>query len=211
MDVAPHFERLIAGQRAGIDYQVVLLTRPSPVTIVAPHGGGIEPGTSELGLAVAGHAGPGTAARKHSPQFSCYLFEGLCRDGNQRLHLDSTRFDDPACLELVRQSQAVLAIHGCRGRGSMVHIGGLDQELGARLLLQLDQAGFTALPDETWHAGRDPRNLCNRGLSGRGAQLELSEPLRRSLFAGLDRRARQQTTPAFARFVAAVRAALAPC
>jgi phage replication-related protein YjqB (UPF0714/DUF867 family) len=45
------------------------------LAILAPHGGGIEPGTSELAEAVAGEG------------LSFYAFEGLKRSGNAVLHV----------------------------------------------------------------------------------------------------------------------------
>jgi phage replication-related protein YjqB (UPF0714/DUF867 family) len=53
------------------------------VAVIAPHGGGIEPGTSELATAIAGD------------DFSLYLFEGLKSAGNGELHITSTNFDEP--------------------------------------------------------------------------------------------------------------------
>ena len=46
------FTQLAANESAGVDYQI--RTRPAGTTLVlAPHGGGIEPGTSELAEAIA--------------------------------------------------------------------------------------------------------------------------------------------------------------
>ena len=55
----------------------------SRVAVAAPHGGGIEPGTSEVALAIAG------------ADLSYYLFEGRKAEGNGDLHVTSTNFDDP--------------------------------------------------------------------------------------------------------------------
>jgi phage replication-related protein YjqB (UPF0714/DUF867 family) len=67
---------------------------------VAPHGGGIEPGTSELADAIAGS------------DLSFYTFEGLKSSGNTDLHITSTRFDEPMCLTLLASSSVVVTLHG---------------------------------------------------------------------------------------------------
>jgi phage replication-related protein YjqB (UPF0714/DUF867 family) len=57
--------------------------------------------------------------------------------------------------------------------------------------------------------GVDPNNLCNRGHSGMGVQLELTRGLREKMFEGLDRYARCVPNGLFDRFIMAVRKALA--
>jgi phage replication-related protein YjqB (UPF0714/DUF867 family) len=67
-----------------------------------------------------------------------------------------------------------------------------------------DAAGKDAL------RGEDPANIANRTLLGMGAQLEITRPQRAALF-GSDTLTRplDSTSAAFARYVAAVRAAIA--
>ncbi|SJM30238.1 hypothetical protein BQ8482_130137 [Mesorhizobium delmotii] len=59
------FADLAAEKTQGVDYDFVVLDRASAVAIVAPHGGLIEYGTSQMATAVA------------ADDFSLYLFEGL--------------------------------------------------------------------------------------------------------------------------------------
>ena len=82
---------LARAQTRGRDYRIVVERRPaSPVAVIAPHGGGIENGTSELARAIA------------ASDFSLYLFEGLRRSRNYTaLHLTSRCFDEPQCLGLI--------------------------------------------------------------------------------------------------------------
>jgi phage replication-related protein YjqB (UPF0714/DUF867 family) len=190
------FAELSQGEQEGVDYRRVISPRGSAIAILAPHGGGIEAGTSEIARALAGET------------LSLYCFEGLKRRGNQRLHLTSTHFDEPLCLALVNETQCVVAIHGCEGKRPIIHIGGLHAELISRLLVALRSAGFAAQADNSHHAGNHPENICNRGLAGQGAQLEISEGLRRSLFAGLKLYERENPTALFWRFVGALRSAL---
>ena len=196
MDVFHSFGQLAANRTYGRDYRTWVGKHATRVAILAPHGGGIEPGTLEVARAIAGLT---------PPRHASYLFEALQPQSNQQLHIASTCFDDPDCLALIRSSAVVLAIHGCQGGSPCVSIGGLDHELGSKLLTGFDHAGFKALPDESQHAGCDPRNICNRGASGRGVQLELSEGLRRSFFEGFGRANRRRTTLDFKRFVVTVR------
>ncbi|HOG46264.1 MAG TPA: poly-gamma-glutamate hydrolase family protein [Anaerolineae bacterium] len=189
------FADLAQGERAGSDYQVLALRR-LPVAVIAPHGGAIEPGTSELARAIAGD------------ELSLYCFEGLKDDHNGRLHLASHRFDEPIGLALVAQSEVVVTIHGRVGGEQAVYVGGRDEELQERAIAALRAVGLCAERDSGATAGLDARNICNRGATGRGLQLEVSRGLRRAMFAGLSRQGRETTTPLFARFVAAVRGVL---
>ena len=69
------FAELAGHERLGTDYRIRLRSACPAFAIVAPHGGGIEPGTSELAEAVSGE------------QLSFYAFEGLKRAGNAALHV----------------------------------------------------------------------------------------------------------------------------
>ena len=196
-DMYGNFAALVARERLGVDYRVVVCPQPSPVAVIAPHGGGIEPGTSELAAAIAGQ------------EFSLYCFEGRKRTGNEVLHITCTRFDEPTCLTTVAASPVVLVLHGFDEQREIVHIGGLGTQLAGRLNDALAAAGFAAQMDNTTnHPGRHTNNICNRGSSGRGCQLELSKGLRLTLFEGLSRRQGERPTKRFHEFVASIRAVL---
>jgi phage replication-related protein YjqB (UPF0714/DUF867 family) len=182
--------------RPGIDYNIIVSDLGSPLAVLAPHGGGIEPGTAEIAEALAGE------------QRSCYIFDGLSEDGNQELHLPSTHFDEPLCLKLVSQVQTVLTVHGCADKHEVVYIGGRNVELKQHLTQVFNQAGFDAQLDGSYHSGSSRMNICNKGTLGQGIQLEISSGLRRRMFKGLSREARAETTPVFARFISAVQAAI---
>lgn len=191
------FAELTAHERAGEDYLEITRDRGSPIVVLAPHGGGIERGTSEVAAAIAGDV------------YSLYCFEGLKRGDNDRLHITSTRFDAPRCVALVEEAQIAVTVHGCRDETPLVYVGGRHAPLKQRLIARLRQAGLRAQHDHNRaHAGRLPTNICNRGRAGRGVQLEISQGLREQLFAGLTRPERQMTTPRFAALVNAVRVVL---
>ena len=164
-------------------------SRRSPVAVIAPHGGGIEPGTSEIAAAIAGD------------EFNLYCFEGCKPSGNIGLHIKSANFDEPNCLALISSCDRVVTVHGCRKGKQTVFLGGRDARLRDAIRERLKARDFRAAwPPNSDLQGVSTRNICNRGRSGRGAQLELSRDLRDEL--GRD-------SEKLAEFAAAIRAALA--
>jgi phage replication-related protein YjqB (UPF0714/DUF867 family) len=159
---------LAAGERAGTDYEIRVLDRPhAPALIIAPHGGSIEIGTSELAGSIAG------------ADYSLFTFDGHKPFGRNRdLHITSHRFDHPECLTLAARHAIVLSVHGCKGDESRIYVGGLDEELSAQLEASLTSAGFPATAEGHRYPGRNPLNICNRGARSRGAQLEFTRDLR---------------------------------
>jgi phage replication-related protein YjqB (UPF0714/DUF867 family) len=198
-DTYCNFAELAQHERAGIDYGVRLRRDEPAFAIMTPHGGGIEPGTSELADAIAGETS------------SFYAFDGLKSSGNAVLHITSTNFDEPLCLLLLNDAATVITLHGEHSEddGEGVFVGGLDEPLGARIGAALRRKGFDVRTHTNPNLqGREPENLCNRGTSGKGVQLELSKAVRRTLFESLTRTGRQHPTERFDVFVGAVRRAL---
>ena len=192
------FASLARGERPGIDFRILVQRAASGIAVIAPHGGAIEPGTSEIATAIA--------AADHS----LYSFEGLKTRGNRDLHITSTRFDEPMCLALLAGVDTVLTIHGEHSGAEGVYIGGRDTALGGRIGAALKAAGFVAgAPAGAHLQGADRANICNRGKSGAGVQLELSRGVRESMFATLTQAGRARPSATLARFAAAVRAGLA--
>jgi phage replication-related protein YjqB (UPF0714/DUF867 family) len=133
------------------DFRVRLLVRPGATIVIAPHGGGIEPGTSELAEAIAGG------------DFSFYAFDGIKPAGSGNLHITSTRFDEPKCLALVRLSPQVISIHGEESEAQTVFLGGLGAEASVRLRDSLKASGFRVeIHDDPSLQGRNAANICNR-------------------------------------------------
>jgi phage replication-related protein YjqB (UPF0714/DUF867 family) len=198
-DKYPDFATQSEHETAGVDFGILLRRSRDSLALVAPHGGGIEAGTSEIADACAG-AG-----------FSFYAFEGLKRSSNGSLHITSTRFDEPLCLALIAGSKVVVTIHGEESPGRRVFLGGLDDELAGRIGEALRAAGFTVArhPNPALQ-GREPTNLCNRGKSGAGVQLELSKGLRRQMFEDLTREGRKHPTQRLADFAEALSEAVTP-
>jgi phage replication-related protein YjqB (UPF0714/DUF867 family) len=173
----------LACSEASDAWNVLTVDRPgSGVLIIAPHGGGIEPGTSELARMIAGE------------DYSLYCFEGLKERGNRDLHITSHNFDEPRALELAARSSFVVAIHGCLGTDA-IYLGGRDSALIDLLTHSLQRARLPVFASDHRYPARHPNNICNRGTRGIGAQLEITRDLRC-----------QQTIPSVAE---AVRSAIA--
>jgi phage replication-related protein YjqB (UPF0714/DUF867 family) len=151
------------------DYSLSVKTTGSRVTIIAPHGGKIEPRTSDLARRIAGE------------NYNLYCFEGLKEKNNTRLHITSHRFDEPGAVELVAKSEVVVAVHACTGTAGRVHIGGLNTELGSMIAGELQDRGIGISKDHPRFQGSNPANICNRGATGMGVQLEVTRDLRDDL------------------------------
>jgi len=185
----------------GVDFDVHLDARNGVQWMVAaPHGGGIEPGTTEIARAIA------------EQKYSFYSVDGMKPKGNAVLHITSHRFDEPSFLKAADQHDGVAAIHGCdateRGSNVLIWVGGADDHLIDTAIKELQAAGYAASRD-TFTPGREPKNVCNRGRSGCGLQLEISESFRRRLFRDLTRAGRQHPTPELNRFAVLVRGMVA--
>jgi phage replication-related protein YjqB (UPF0714/DUF867 family) len=189
------FEELKKCEVEGSDFLLICRRGRSGIAVFAPHGGGIEPGTTEIADAIAGE------------EHAYYSFIGLKSHGNWDLHLTSTRFDEPLAIEMARSSRTIVAVHGRKGTEKGVYIGGRDNVLKERILAALRDAGFHVFKDDRF-PGASPHNLCNRTPLGRGVQLEITTGLRRLMFHGLSSPERQKRTPIFASFVLTLRAAL---
>jgi phage replication-related protein YjqB (UPF0714/DUF867 family) len=143
------------------------------VAIIAPHGGRIEPATSEIASAIA------------ADSYSSYCFEGLRRRPHSDLHIKSTNFDEPRCLELISACDIVVAVHGLSGTEEAIDLGGLDAELRDAICDNLNQAGFAAsVVTRGDHAATSTDNICNRGRRAAGVQLEITRQLRDTLLKG---------------------------
>ncbi|MBB4946033.1 phage replication-related protein YjqB (UPF0714/DUF867 family) [Kitasatospora gansuensis] len=125
----------------------------SLTSVVAPHGGVIERGTSELCLAIAGYQPilPGIVTEAEPnpplpqpvgngvPVRDYWLFEALADIEGNPLHVTSTHCDDPAALAVTGGSRYAVSLHGFSpdkdasgkpiGGAVQVLIGGRDQRL----------------------------------------------------------------------------------
>ncbi|MFF5446328.1 poly-gamma-glutamate hydrolase family protein [Streptomyces sp. NPDC012888] len=130
--------------------------------IIAPHGGGIEAGTSELCLAIAGYKPfredeVGTTVDPVDmeamkvpgvPQRDYWMFEGLAL--SNELHVTSTNCDDPAALAVCGENMYAVSLHGFLPDGpgenpdeKKILIGGRDQRLMRNLRAAFKRHGLT--------------------------------------------------------------------
>lgn len=168
------FAHLADSERLGIDYRIRMEDRHTPIVILAPHGGFIEPATSEIGEAIAG------------TDLSFYAFESLKNGAHGDFHITSHRFDEPMAVTLVGKTRTAVAIHGRGdGRTDAVWLGGRATALRDAIGASLYGAGFHAEPNKKL-PGRHRLNICNRTLSGEGVQLEIPRSLRRRLLNEAD-------------------------
>lgn len=156
------------------EFRVRVQDRASDVTIIAPHGGRIEPHTSEVAAIIAGD------------HYNLFCFDGLKENDNRDLHITSHRFDHPQALDLIRTSSYVVAVHGCTVNKPVVYLGGLDKELIRQIIYELETRRINSEWGNYRFRGTHRHNICNRGRFERGVQLELSRGVRDSGSAHLN-------------------------
>ena len=160
------FKELADRETEGQDYRIRIELRDARVLIMAPHGGKIEPTTAEIAEAIAGI------------DYSFYSFEGLKTD-SRMLHIESHLFDEPRALQAVQKADVVVTVHGqLNQKEEFVMVGGLNESLGSEITAQLKAASFQTRPPAEGLMGNDPMNICNRGKSKQGVQLEVSRKVR---------------------------------
>ncbi|MDC3067581.1 poly-gamma-glutamate hydrolase family protein [Pseudomonadota bacterium] len=163
------YKELKRENRYGIDYQIdARILFPKEFLIVAPHGGTIEPGTSEITKKIAAN------------KFNYYSFESLRAYGPDyiSLHITSHLFDEPECIRWSKQHKWVVTLHGCNDQSQKVYLGGLNQELKISVKNSLIEGCFSIADDGHKYGGVHRRNICNIGKSRSGLQIELAIPLR---------------------------------
>ncbi|MCZ6709482.1 MAG: poly-gamma-glutamate hydrolase family protein, partial [Gammaproteobacteria bacterium] len=78
MDKYANFRQLSENETEGVDFRVATrMLKAARTAVVAPHGGAIEPGTTEFALSVVGS------------ELNYATFEGLKVSGNRDLHITS--------------------------------------------------------------------------------------------------------------------------
>jgi len=191
--------QLVLRNVRGVDYEIESYVRSGDLTVVAIHGGDIEPLTSELAHAIAGE------------DYNLFEFRGIRSSGNLKLHVSSLRFNEIRLQGLLDTTDTAINIHGFAGDVPIIGVGGGNQVLAKCIASQLAESGFETHKARGRLAGRHPDNLANRPRD-KGVQLELSRGLRDAMVEGgaacpargdPDRR-----TEEFTRFVEAVRLAV---
>jgi len=170
-DFYANFQELQLNEQKDRDYRINVSRHWHQVLIIAPHGGKIEPYTSQIAQWIA------------AEDFAWYSFEGLKGQDIRMLHITSHKFDEPTVLQALQGAHTVMTIHGLKNRiDEFLMIGGLDTTLGSELRVELQHQGFTVRESEQPYRGVRATNICNRGWSGKGVQLEISYALRIRIF-----------------------------
>jgi phage replication-related protein YjqB (UPF0714/DUF867 family) len=176
-------EILKSGYVLGRDFRVAFGdSKIELCLLIAPHGGGIEPGSSEIMRAVAETGG-----------WAWYEFAGFLRKGNKEaLHISSTDFDEPTLKSMLPQAGFVIAFHGAsESTEPIVYVGG-KWKLGRQTVIESISGAFKKHGIQAADAisnavsahlrGLDDSNITNLGKRSEGIQLEFSRGARNLLF-----------------------------
>lgn len=163
--------QLFAHTKEGVDWKKETKKRVSNVIIVAPHGGNVEKGTTELTKMVA-----------NDNHYDYYSFTILNRKNPEKFHVTSANYNDPTLLKMVKSKDFAVSIHGAKGDKPVIYLGGLDRQLKEAIKQQLVKAHFNVKIAPTYLGGDLKQNFVNRDFKDKGVQLELSTAFRKSLF-----------------------------
>lgn len=181
------FAELSAHYQEEHDFNIRTFERGARLSVFAIHGGGMEPGTSQLSREIAGL------------DLNLYLFNATLADpdpwvagqanANQPLHLTSKAFDEPRALKMTQAEglEDCVSIHGfggadrpaaCVGGGNerrMTSVG----HLLSRLFLDLGSEWQIEFPC-THYPGKHRDNIINR-CPNQGVQIEFSRVARKMM------------------------------
>jgi phage replication-related protein YjqB (UPF0714/DUF867 family) len=167
------YMELLRHEVENVDFIVRTFDR-EPTGVLVIHGGAIEFGTSEIGMALMGE------------DWSGYFFEGLKFSNNRDLHITATRFDEPRADDFVARQHRCVSVHGFTDNvSSLVCLGGRDTALIEKLQMTAPGSHVFRVESCPRFAAMSGRNIVNRcgQESKAGLQLELSAKLRRELLA----------------------------
>lgn len=226
------FDRICARMIAGQDYTRTLTT-PAGATfnVMAPHGGEVEPGTSELALAIKNGITTDVTSWYEwdflNPNvLGTSSFNIAHEVGNHSAGYKGVKFDDTALIDHLLTVDDCIGIHGCwdgtgdengvggngRPPGAISFIGGDNRTLALIISAHLRAAGFRVWDDPATFPGLTglSKNQIHNTAKNNGVQIELSETQRANFFTGnyLVRANRATTTPAFTAYYSAVVAAI---
>lgn len=153
------------------DWEIVTRNLGSQVIIAAIHGGGIEPGTTEIADLTA-----------KKGEYDYFSFKGTKSKGNEDLHVTSRNYDQSVLIEKIKNKTNAVAIHGCDGDGNIIYIGGKDQKLIHEMTKQFEQLNINVEQEPEHISGAHDDNIINCCKTGAGVQLELTPDLRKMCF-----------------------------
>lgn len=151
----------------GVDYEVRWRKGKIPILIMAPHGGMIEPGTSQMADEIA------------DIHFWFYSFEGIRTSKNYRfLHVPSILFNEPTWKSISKTVYTTITIHGLKSEYNII-VGGKYIK-GCHLLEKaLLNHGFNVQnPINPRLSGVHQNNVANVNKLNMGVQLEVGQAIR---------------------------------
>ena len=95
MDKYTNIAELKQNEREDEDYTILYRELTSKIAIMAPHGGGIEPGTIDIADNLAGC------------DYTFYSFKGLKKSEYSILHINSNTFDEPIALRVAQNADII--------------------------------------------------------------------------------------------------------
>lgn len=195
------------------NYLELFETSNIPISVLAIHGGKIEPGTSEIAYHVA--LNPLIPAPINKKEiYNIYSFIGNRSNNNNSLHITSNLFDELKCLEICKKSLMTISIHGQKNSEPIIYLGGLDYYCRNIFLKHLLGERFNVSPTTPESiGGLNEKNIVNKNLRNMGIQIEISAGYRRQMFADYDKKVpwRFEITPIFINFVYTLRNAIKEC
>ena len=199
-DTYTSFAELSLVEKEEVDYSIRYEDKADNfMCIFTPHGGGIEPGSTEVVLEVAGDT------------YNSYRFNGIKSSDNASLHITSTNFDEPSAVYVVGISKNALSIHGYASETSNVTLmGGRNTTLRNLIKKELTKSGFPVEDADHPLSGKKSTNIVNRCITKQGIQLELPTHLRKTFFVNndLSSSGRKNKTQAFYDYCNALKRAI---
>lgn len=195
---------LIDDQVYGVDYQYGSRNPSSTILFAAIHGGNIEEGTTEIASNCAG-------GNSSSPQHDFYSFDGKKPANNtlydnDSLHVTATHFNEKSGITRINNATKAIVLHGARNPTSseksaegfgtntkIIFVGGKDEALKSAVKAKLEEyfpQALVIIPTSQsssylkGYLGTSSSNFCNRTVSGKGVQLEMTWDFRKTLFTG---------------------------
>lgn len=169
-----NFQELKTNTKENKDWRVITKNRNHhDILVTSIHGGGIEPGTTELARRIS-----------NIGKYDFYTFEGLRSKNNDQLHITSTNYDEPKLRNMLKTTKKTISIHGFSGDDPIVFVGGKDKKMSKSIAKSLRRKGFSVKESPTEIDAKSSKNFVNDNESDSGVQLELTTRLRKQFFKG---------------------------
>lgn len=156
-NIADHYNsmsELLNHTQQGVDWTKESSDNHSRVLIMAPHGGNIERGTTELTKLIAAKG-----------NYDYYTFNGLKKLNSNELHVTSTNYDDPDLINRNYYKDVSVTVHGVRAQKGILEntvcIGGLDYNLRNFIKTELVGHQFNVQDASGYIAGVTSNNIAN--------------------------------------------------